>query len=319
MGMNIKRTTVDPAKAQALLATSKGNRPIREGVVHRYTRAMKMNTWHESPEAICLDERGALVNGHHRLQAVVRSDTTQVFWIAYDVPPKTVPNLDTGTVRSLGDRLSYYAKDRVFKRLCDNQPGKAKLGAAIANLLYNIFTGEKVPSVEEALRIVKHFEEGIAYALEIGSADKILRRSASLTAVTLAYHRCRTKKEQDAVRNFFNSVKTGEMMERGEPAYVLREYLLYLSHPKTRDVATRKRISLDSQWLIFIKTLRAVQADSQGERLAKLQAPKTGGRQLIEWYTGNTPDMVRALRLGTRDNRARIAAEAEAEALDETG
>lgn len=104
MGLKFKKIEVGPHQAGQLLAQSISNRPIQRHVVGQYAREMELGTWYESPEPLVIDDKGHLVNGHHRLNAVIESGCTVTFWLSEGLVPKTVPKLDGGAARSMAER-----------------------------------------------------------------------------------------------------------------------------------------------------------------------------------------------------------------------
>jgi hypothetical protein len=73
------------------------------------------------------------------------------------------------------------------------------------------------------------------------------------------------------------------MLESGEPAYVLREYLL---DRRRRHRDSRWRRS-DTPWTAFLKVLRCCQAAATQERIKKLYAPEDAVT-LVEWFLGES-------------------------------
>ena len=71
---------VAPGFAESLLKRNSGGRPLSKALVHRLTREMIEGTWNET-QPIKFSRDGCLLDGRHRLQAVVNSKTTQVLWI----------------------------------------------------------------------------------------------------------------------------------------------------------------------------------------------------------------------------------------------
>jgi len=107
---------ISPAFAKNLLETkSVGNRKIDVNRVKQYASDMKSGRWTLSDSAIWFDEDGHIVNGHHRLLAIVESGSTQTFVMVTGVSKEDVINADTGRVRSAQD-AGYYAGVHVPKR-----------------------------------------------------------------------------------------------------------------------------------------------------------------------------------------------------------
>lgn len=98
---------VDPDMARRMLAHNKINRNIRPAKVNTYASDMTAGRWTIDTNAICTDPDGYLLNGQHRLNAVIKSGTTVLFAIMRNVPRDAMKNMDTGAARSPGDTLRF--------------------------------------------------------------------------------------------------------------------------------------------------------------------------------------------------------------------
>lgn len=99
--------TITPNVAQNILDHKNyGNRKIRPSVVERYARIMLAGDWHLSPEAIVISKTGRLLNGQHRLSAVVKSGVTVQFLTIRGPADNVFSVLDRGAIRSTADALS---------------------------------------------------------------------------------------------------------------------------------------------------------------------------------------------------------------------
>jgi hypothetical protein len=96
---------VGPALALGLLALSGGNRAIDERHVERYVRDMQDRAWRLNDQGIGLGADGTLMNGHHRLWAIVRSGVTVWLLVQPNLDPKARETMDAGRLRSVGDQL----------------------------------------------------------------------------------------------------------------------------------------------------------------------------------------------------------------------
>lgn len=102
----MKKTVITPAMAANLLTGEHKNRKISDQRVQQYASAMRDGEWQYNPaDAICFDIDGKLINGRHRLSAVVQSDTEQEFLLVYDVEPVAQDVMDQGYRRTIGHQL----------------------------------------------------------------------------------------------------------------------------------------------------------------------------------------------------------------------
>lgn len=98
---------ITPAIAKAILETrNECNRPISRNSVVAFAKQMKNGEWKLLTDAIAFDVDGNLINGQHRILAVVMSETTQRFHVFENQPKDNFSAYDTGKNRTAGDILS---------------------------------------------------------------------------------------------------------------------------------------------------------------------------------------------------------------------
>lgn len=98
-----KFVIITPEDAIRLLEYNTSNRPVREARIARYARAMKMGRWLPSNDAISFSTEGRLLNGQHRLQAIIRANTPVTILVASGLDEKAFDVIDRGCTRSPGD------------------------------------------------------------------------------------------------------------------------------------------------------------------------------------------------------------------------
>lgn len=102
---------VTPALANKLLDNNfKDNRKIKNRAVLNYARQMKEGLWHPSASTIMLSASGRLIDGQHRLSAVVQSRCTVTMLFIANVPDEAVTAIDDGVKRSFADALTIGGK-----------------------------------------------------------------------------------------------------------------------------------------------------------------------------------------------------------------
>lgn len=101
----IHRERVTPAIAREWLKANTSNRTIRRRNVESLAREMKDGRWQFNFEPIMFSKSGRLLNGQHRLEAVILSDTTVELPVIRDVPDEVQITLDQGARRTAADDL----------------------------------------------------------------------------------------------------------------------------------------------------------------------------------------------------------------------
>jgi hypothetical protein len=97
---------ITPKKAADLLQVNTVNRPLSKPVVRAFAAAMKRDDWRVTHQGIAIDSNGVLVDGQHRLAAVIEAGIPVEMTVFTDVPPDTFDVLDTGKRRSAADTLA---------------------------------------------------------------------------------------------------------------------------------------------------------------------------------------------------------------------
>lgn len=97
--------TITPQKAMEYLKTSKGNRNISKPVVKSYALTMKSGGWMLNGEPIVFDQDGHLINGHHRLYAIIEAGVPIESFVTRGVSDKAYVTFDCGRHRTIGQLI----------------------------------------------------------------------------------------------------------------------------------------------------------------------------------------------------------------------
>lgn len=104
---------ISPAVASKMLEGNTQNRNLRERVVDQYARDMMSGRWADQGDALRFNCDGTLLDGQHRLHAIVASNTTQKMVVVRGVDKSAILTMDTGARRSMADVLRLHGYDRV--------------------------------------------------------------------------------------------------------------------------------------------------------------------------------------------------------------
>lgn len=94
---------VTPEMAERFLTKNTQNRKLDQNRVQRYANEMRGGFWILNGESIAFDNEGTLVNGQHRLAAVIKAGIEVPFLVVQNVPTKSFLVTDTGKNRTSGD------------------------------------------------------------------------------------------------------------------------------------------------------------------------------------------------------------------------
>lgn len=97
---------VTPELAAEMLTKNEGNRNPRHGSMMMLSRAITNGEWIETGDTIKFDMFGRLLDGQHRLMAVVHADRSVNMDIVFGVSPEAFDRIDTGYARTTNQLLA---------------------------------------------------------------------------------------------------------------------------------------------------------------------------------------------------------------------
>lgn len=105
-GIEVYLVEVTPTVAAEMLElNAKGQRTISRDAVERYATDMATLDWVFNGAAILISNTNELLDGQHRLSAIVESGESQVVLIVRGVDPFAMSTIDAGRKRSYADSL----------------------------------------------------------------------------------------------------------------------------------------------------------------------------------------------------------------------
>lgn len=96
---------VTPAMAEEWLGKNTHNRNVRQASVSAYARDMIAGHWHVTADPIKFTADGTLLDGQHRLLAVIKAGVPVEMFVAKGIDADAQRVMDTGAKRSPGDML----------------------------------------------------------------------------------------------------------------------------------------------------------------------------------------------------------------------
>lgn len=251
---------ITPHLAKEYLDHNRHNRALRTKVVSAYARDIVAGDWRWNGEAIKFDDEGALLDGQHRLAAIIEADLPVKMLVVRGLPHSTQETMDTGVKRRFNDVLRLRGE------------ASANALAAIVNAVtgYQHFGGKafsKRTNTNAELSKTLEVYPWLRQATEV--ADRARRHSAIFGSVAgLAYWVFALIDEEDA-RFFFDRLSSEEGHHEGEPIFVLRRSLASAAERSN----ARAAMSREYQLAIVIKAWNAYR---MGETISLLRF-KSGG------------------------------------------
>ncbi|MBN2129326.1 MAG: hypothetical protein JW741_07505 [Sedimentisphaerales bacterium] len=81
------------------------NRRVNEAKVRKLATDIRSGKWGLTHQGIAFDTHGVLIDGQHRLWAIVEADQDVTMWVGFNFDPKTRFDVDNNTPRTITDRL----------------------------------------------------------------------------------------------------------------------------------------------------------------------------------------------------------------------
>jgi hypothetical protein len=103
--VSVALESITPEMASKWLEGNTHNRNLRNTAVTLYARDMINDNWLLTGETIKFAEDGSLLDGQHRLWAIIEADKTVQMFVARGLVPETQKVMDTNLRRSTGDML----------------------------------------------------------------------------------------------------------------------------------------------------------------------------------------------------------------------
>lgn len=213
-----------PKKAAAILKNNKKNRPLSRVAVRQYAHTMKQGRWKLNGEPIIIADNDILVDGQHRLTAIVESEKTVEVVLITGVSAASFKTVDIGKKRTGADALSTHDQRLEKNRM---------VLAAAAKVVYffdvhGVFDYNRDRMDNESLIDFIEKNRGLVRSVEFAQTLTTARKIAPASALA-ALHYLFAKKDIDLAERFFNKLNSGESMQKDDPINILRNRLFIIS------------------------------------------------------------------------------------------
>jgi len=213
---------VDPGLAAHWLQNNFVNRPMSEDTVTAYARDMHNKVWVPTHQGIAFNDQDHLIDGQHRLAAVIMSGETVKMMVTFGLASKiegsamtTMDAVDRGRTRSVADQLKIQHGMR-------NGSAIAAITSSIGTAFYHRKT--KRLSVGQTLEIYEEFRAAINFVIERRPKAHGLKMTGVLAAFAIAISA--DERKAGSRRRLFEDLVTGEGLFEHTALDHLRTFLL---------------------------------------------------------------------------------------------
>jgi hypothetical protein len=215
---------VSPKDARALLGANSRNRNLRDSRVAHLAAAIRRGEWELNGETIKVAEDGTLIDGQHRLQAVIAAGTGIDTVVVRGLSIAAQDTVDTGRRRRLADVLAIEG----FK--------DSHALAAAVNVLYRHRNGSRIdyshsnaPSTQQALELIAEVPEIERSVLR---ARRVTKKIGGPIGVYAALHCVFQTIDEELTEEFFEGLTDGADLNKGDPVLQLRDQLMRPRHDR---------------------------------------------------------------------------------------
>lgn len=213
--MEFQIVNVTPNIAKSWLMVNHRNRPLHKHHVETLASAMKRGEWKVNGEAVKFTKDGFLVDGQHRLQAVVMADCCAEMLVIRGIQQEAFDTMDQGSKRTAGDILAVKGESETSHL------------AAAARLVYlmdkspDVFLKNESVTPIQIEKTLQRFPE-LRDSMSVGRTWKQLLPKATAGGMWVLCSR----KNMAMANEFFDRVASGSMLEDTDPEKVLRDALI---------------------------------------------------------------------------------------------
>lgn len=217
--LNVRGEIITPEVASAYLALNTHNRAEKKGQLAKYVHDMVNGDWVWNGESIKFGDNGALLDGQHRLEAIIKAGVAIQMLVIRDLPVATQETMDGGARRSFADALKLRGETQVT------------LLAAVANIVsmwrsgdrnFSGYAGHKATNADLS-RTLERFPE----LREATRKGGLIQKTAGLTGAVagLSWWLFSRIDASDA-EFFFERLVSDQGHQLGNPIYTLRRTLV---------------------------------------------------------------------------------------------
>ena len=240
-------TTVTPEQASEWLANNTHNRKLRTHQVAAMVRDIQEGRWKWNGDSIKFAKDGTLLDGQHRLNAIVESGQPIEMLVINGLDKATQATMDTGAKRSGADVLKL-----------NGEKNYTVLAAALRSAILwdagirNMGGGNRVTTNGDLVDYLEAHPEMRNHVEAYNRLRRGLRLPASVgvTAIKLF-----TEIDADDAKYFFDRLESGEGLYRGDPIFearrLLKEDEATTSNTRAGRTSTWKMAILIKSWNKF--------------------------------------------------------------------
>lgn len=231
--------------AEEWLKRNTSNRSFRPNLAAKYAAAIDRGEWLENGDAIRFASDGTLLDGQHRLAAIVRSGKSLWMRVEFGLGREAFATIDRGTPRTMGDilgQMGAHDANRVAASL--SWILRYRHWLTSGSVKGGLFT----PSPTQVMEFYE------AEAWDIAASVAATRSTARLirSSLPVAAHWLCARESREHADLFFDQVGNGIGLEKGHPALALRERIIANTLAKAKVSNAEVLVMMIRAWNAFV-------------------------------------------------------------------
>lgn len=270
MKTTITTTTeqISPATAEQYLKTNIGHqRNVTMPHVLHLSQQMKNNQWQMNGEPIIFDRCGAMIDGQHRMHAVIKSGKTIPFLVVRGVETESFHSINRGKTRSTANIFAIAGHQNSttlasacagvlnYRRAIKTKESLAELQSKKGGSLNSYIRASTSDMLNEYEKNITEYESAVDAAQLVRTKGKTKMITSSVVSTVSAIAMIDAKHSPAEVLYFWESFATGQTNEgmglsASDPIFVFRERCL-------SNLGSSSKLSQSSVMMLAIKAWNA--------------------------------------------------------------
>lgn len=252
--VQFKEQFITPEMAKQFLSNNTGNRQVKLNVVEKYANDIKYDRWKANTgETIKISEKGRILDGQHRLHAIIKADQGLNFHLATGLDDSVFDVIDTGSNRTgtdvftINGTLNASVLPSIIQNYMTVKTSKVRLKTnVLTNQMVLDIYNENPEEWQNVVRISKNW-----YL----SFSKILSRSI----IGGLYENFKQKAGEEVAKDFFNQLCIGKEFTN--------ETIVWLRKRLTEDKISNLKLPIAVKYELIIKTWNMFRKHKQTKTL----------------------------------------------------
>lgn len=211
------------------------NRSVRDAKVAQFARDMKASKWRLTHQAIAFDWNDRLIDGQHRLKAIIKHGSSVPLWVYRNLDPTSFAVIDSGSARNASDVLKKHGlKNSAVLAAGIRLAIKHSKRIRTSKLHSKTYTLSHSEIEQYALDNWDHCVQAAAFAASVRRECPSIRAAAAAGFCLLSFNQFGEQLFEEA-QIFLGRVAVGADLTHGSAELALRKFI-EANSPRTHNI-----------------------------------------------------------------------------------